>query len=140
MGSDYSGCATVLLGAEWREHRLAVSVRCLVGAHRRTVQALIDTASELSVLDSVTASLLADELAMDGETVVLDTRLGFFRGVMARVQVEVPQERGEALSIEATFFVSPDWPGPTVLGWEGALSRFRFGIDPEGEWFYFAPL
>jgi hypothetical protein len=44
--------------------------------------------------------------------------------------------------IEATWFISPDWPGPLVLGWKGCLERLRFALDPtpEEEWFYFGPI
>jgi len=44
---------------------------------------------------------------------------------------------GQPLLVEATWFVSPDWPGPLVLGWKGCLERFRFALDPNEERFYF---
>jgi hypothetical protein len=50
----------------------------------------------------------------------------------------LPATEGQALDIEATFFISPDWPGPPVLGWRGGLERFRIALDPFEEWMYFA--
>ena len=44
---------------------------------------------------------------------------------------------GRDLALEATFFVPADWRGSVVLGWRGCLERFRFGVDPFKNRFYF---
>lgn len=44
---------------------------------------------------------------------------------------------GEDLTVQATWFVCPEWRGPVVLGWKGSLERFRFALDPHEEFFYF---
>ena len=45
---------------------------------------------------------------------------------------------GQPLTIQATCFVSTEWPGPMVIGWKGCLERMRFGFDTTAELFYFA--
>jgi hypothetical protein len=45
---------------------------------------------------------------------------------------------GRPLTIQATCFVSADWPGPMVIGWKGCLERIHFGFDTTLELFYFA--
>ena len=47
---------------------------------------------------------------------------------------------GESLDIEATLLISPDWLGPSFLGYLGALDRLRFAIDPQSSRFYFSAL
>ena len=42
--------------------------------------------------------------------------------------------------MDATWFVAPDWPGPSVIGWRGCLERMRFALDPGEEAFYFSEL
>jgi hypothetical protein len=44
------------------------------------------------------------------------------------------------LETEATFFVSPDWPGPMVIGWKGCLEWIRFALDPGEDAIYFGEL
>jgi hypothetical protein len=39
--------------------------------------------------------------------------------------------------VEATFFVSPEWPGKTFLGYKGFLDRLRIALDPPVNDFYF---
>ncbi|MBI4531612.1 MAG: hypothetical protein HY709_08815, partial [Candidatus Latescibacteria bacterium] len=46
-------------------------------------------------------------------------------------------EEGENVEVEATWFISPDWPGPIVIGWKGCLERLRFAVDPSEDTFYF---
>lgn len=68
------------------------------------------------------------------------TRFGVIRGSLERLPLRLAATEGAELEIEATVFVSPDWPGPTVIGWRGGLERFRLALDPWEEWFFFAAL
>jgi hypothetical protein len=65
------------------------------------------------------------------------TRFGTFAGDLERIPLHLPAEEGELLTVDATWFVCEDWPGPTVLGWKGCLERIRFAFDPSEETFYF---
>ena len=96
---------------------------------------MLDTAAEWCVLP---ADLIAS-LGLDGATgypVRLETRLGVFSGNLERIPMRFRATEGQPLLVEATWFVSPDWPGPLVLGWKGCLERFRFALDPNEERFY----
>ena len=58
-------------------------------------------------------------------------------GSLERIPLTLTASDGDSLTIDATWFVSEEWPGPTVIGWRGALERIRFAIDPSEESFYF---
>jgi hypothetical protein len=70
----------------------------------------------------------------------LSTRLGRFHGSLYRVPVRFHADEGASLEKEATVFVSPDWQGPSFLGYQGLLQRIRFAIDPETNLFYFGQI
>jgi hypothetical protein len=44
------------------------------------------------------------------------------------------------LEVDASCFVSQDWPGPLIIGWKGCLERSRFALDPGEDTFLFAEL
>lgn len=69
--------------------------------------------------------------------VVLSTRLGRFHGTLFRGLITLVADQGESLDVEATVFLSADWPGPNFLGYQGLLQRIRFAVDPETNLFYF---
>jgi hypothetical protein len=48
-------------------------------------------------------------------------------------------DQGDPLDTYGTFFVSPDWPGHTFLGYSGLLDSIRFALDPQVNHFYFGP-
>lgn len=70
----------------------------------------------------------------------LSTRLGTFEGWTERLSLELVATLGGNVIVEATWFVSEDWPGPLVIGWKGGLERIRCGFDPAEDAFYFAAL
>jgi hypothetical protein len=49
---------------------------------------------------------------------------------------------GDSLRIDATVFVSSDWPrmAGTFLGYSGLLERIRFAVDPQKNDFFFGPI
>jgi hypothetical protein len=57
-----------------------------------------------------------------------------------RVPITFPGLLGEALDLQATVFVSTDWPGGNFLGYQGLLQRIRFAVDPEANLFYFGQI
>jgi hypothetical protein len=121
-------------------HSLLVAVPCIIGDRSVEVFALLDTAAEWCVLAAEVAEALGYSPAPTGGATLLSTRLGIFAGSLERVALRFPADFGEALSIDATWFVSPEWPGPSVIGWTGGLERVRFAVDPGEESFYFGEL
>jgi hypothetical protein len=63
-----------------------------------------------------------------------------FTGQLARIPVTLFASEGESLTVEATWLICPDWPGPVVIGWKGCLERLRFAIEPGEEGIYFGRL
>ena len=105
-----------------------------------TIAALLDTAAHWCVLQPV----VAVELDVDLDPGTLDTRpstrFGLFTGRLERIPVTFLANEGEELTVGATWFVSPDWPGPTVIGWKGCLERMGFALAPDDDSFYFRDL
>jgi hypothetical protein len=78
--------------------------------------------------------------SVDDSLPPLLTRLGAVTGRLERIPITFLPREGEEVTIEATWFISLDWPGPTVIGWKGCLERMRFALDPNDDSFYFAEL
>ncbi|HTE18125.1 MAG TPA: hypothetical protein VK689_07060 [Armatimonadota bacterium] len=120
--------------------RLFVAVACRLGTSSDRIEALLDTASEWCVLDSRVALSLGYDLDPLSSSMVMLSRFGAISGRLERIPLSFVATEGTELTLEATWFVSRDWPGPTVIGWKGCLERMRFGLDPSDESFYFAEL
>jgi hypothetical protein len=134
---DFTGKSRFLVDHHEGPHRLLVAVACRIGDLRITSQGLLDTASEWCVLPPDLAHRLDLDLEPDLNMPVLWTRFGSIRGRLERVTVWFPSEEGEPLEVNATCFVSAEWPGPLVIGWKGCLERMRFALDPGDDSFYF---
>ena len=135
----YTGRTRYLARHEVGPHTLLVAISCSPGDLPGGGVALLDTAAEWCVLPRP----LAEELGVAdgaGPAIRLNTRFGTFHGTLERLPVRFLAATGESVIVEATWFVSPEWPGPVVLGWVGCLQRVRFALDPAGEDFYFASL
>lgn len=72
----------------------------------------------------------------------LHTRLSTFAGERVRERLTFSPDAGEIetgeanrVVVEATWFLSVEWPGPLVIGWKGCLERMCFGVDPGEEAF-----
>jgi hypothetical protein len=119
--------------------RLLVAVFCRVGSSPELAPGLLDTAAEWCVLraDLVEEADLIPEPAADS---VLLSRFGAVTGTLARLPLTLVAAEGDDLTVEATCFISEDWPGPLVIGWKGCLERLRFALDPDDESFYFGAL
>jgi hypothetical protein len=99
----------------------------------------LDTGAAWSVLHTEVAEAL-DLLNGTGEPVPYSTRLGRITGHLERTSIYIIADEGESLRIEATVWVSREWPGGNFLGYGGLLERIRFAIDPGDNFFYFGPL
>jgi hypothetical protein len=131
----YEGWSSYASDVYQEPYRLFVAVPCIPGEWLIPWEGMLDTGAEWCVLPADLASLLGGDVVVDA--VRLETRLGTFEGRLERLPVQFPAIEGEALRVEATWFVSEDWPGPLVLGWKGCLERFRFALDSREERFYF---
>ena len=134
---NYTGSLRYLHAYPDGLHTLVVGIPCVLGNLRDQDVALLDTAAEWCVLRPDIAEALGYPESTDGPPAQLTTRLGLFTGTLERIQVTFPAVDGGDLAVEATWFVSTDWPGPLVLGWTGCLERFRFALDSSDETFYF---
>lgn len=119
---------------------LFVAVSCRIGAPLILADALLDSAAEWCLLDPAVARTLGYEPDPVQDRFILSTRFGTLTGRLERIPVVLPAAEGDSLSVEATWFVSFEWLGPTVLGWKGCLERIRFALDPGDESFYFGEL
>lgn len=120
-------------------HRVHVAVACYVEGGLVSVDAMLHTGAEWSVVPGGVSALL-EETASAGEEMRLDSRLGSFEGRLVRANLVFPAVEGETLEIEATCLLCPEWPGAMVLGWKGCLERFSFALDQQNELFCFAEL
>ncbi len=121
-------------------HSLLVAVPCRVGDLPGPLVALLDTGSRWCLLPPRMAEDLGCELEPDPAIPSLHTRFGLLPGRLERIPLRVLAIEGEDVEVDATWFLSPDWPGPVVLGWKGSLERIRVALDPTEDAFYFAPL
>jgi hypothetical protein len=102
-----------------------------------TMLAMVDTAAPWCIFEPRIGKLIRESFDRVSEDVSLSTRLGTFIGRLYRGPLLVPVLEGESLDVEMTVFVSPDWQGPSFIGYEGLLQRIRFAVDPETNLFYF---
>jgi len=139
LSQDYTGRSTYKADHEDGANRLLVAVTCRIGDLPYFTDALLDTAAEWCVLR---ADVLGDLDYPDepGEVTTMLTRFGALSGILRRISVSFIADEGDAVPVEATWFVAPDWPGPAVIGWKGCLERMRFALDPSDQSFYFAEL
>jgi len=105
------------------------------GLNRRML-AQLDTGAAFSTLEVE----VAEELGffnLKGQTARLSTRLGTIGGHLVRLPLSLIADEGDSLSVEATFFVSRDWRGPTLLGYVGLLDKLRIALDSPVNFFHF---
>ena len=98
---------------------------------------MIDTAAPWCVLESSLADRIADQEIPLVHGQLLSSRLGVFTGDLCRSSITLLADEGDSLTVEATVFVCADWPGPSVIGYNGFLERVRFAVDPTTNLFYF---
>ena len=99
---------------------------------------MVDTAAPWCIFEPTVGDFVRENFYLVSRDVSLSTRLGIFRGDLYRGPLFFEALEGEPLDVEATVFVSSDWPpGMSFLGYEGLLQRIRFAVDPEVNLFYF---
>jgi hypothetical protein len=105
------------------------------------VLALVDTAAPWCIFTPAIGKILRESFEPESKSDVrLSTRLGWYWGRLYRGPLTFPVLEGEPMEIDATVFLSAEWPGDNFLGYEGLLQRMRFAIDPRVNRFYFGHL
>ncbi len=104
------------------------------------VLAMVDTGAPWCIFEPRIGSAIKDHLEELPGAYSLSTRLGRFEGKLYRGAVTILAEEGEALDVESTIFLSPDWPQGNFVGYLGFLSRICSGFNPAENKFYFGPL
>jgi hypothetical protein len=101
----------------------------------------LDTAADWSVINTEIAEDLG-LFGIEGESIALSTRFGTIGGHLVPAPVTLIADGGDSLRIDATVFVSSDWPrkAGTFLGYSGLLERIRFAVDPQKKDFFFGPI
>jgi len=102
------------------------------------VLAQVDTGAPWSILAPEVAEAIT-LLEGEGEPITLGTRHGPIRGRLGNARITILADDGESLEIQATVFVSTEWPAGNFLSYSGLLERIRFAVDPQGNDFYFGP-
>ena len=112
-------------------NKIPIAIQCRLGGADFIDIALLDTASDWSILSSDTAEILRDSLVDSTGIIPMMTRFGKITGALHRLPVDLVAEPGwgHDLTIEGVFFISSDWPGPTVIGFS-ILQGIRFALDP----------
>lgn len=118
---------------------LFVAAGCRVGNLPFLFDALLDTESEWCVMRADIARLFRSPAPVTPSE-VLSTRFGSLVGHFERAPITFPAVEGELMTLDATWFISEEWPGPMVIGWKGCLERMRFALDPGDASFYFGDL
>jgi len=101
-----------------------------------SILALVDTGAPWSILATDVAREVGLLTEM-GEPETILTPLGRMRGRLQNTTLTILADEGQSLEVQATVFVSPDWPAGNFLGYAGLLERIRFAVDPQRNDFYF---
>lgn len=101
---------------------------------------MVDTAAPWCIFEPAIGEVLRDHVDVLREGVSIDSRLGRFKGTLAQGRLQIVVDDGEDLEVEVLMFLCPDWSGGNFLGYEGALDRIRFAVDPHRNRFYFSSL
>lgn len=140
-GSLWSiGYSGYLADYGYDNHNLLVGIKFSLGEEFENIHGLLDTGSEWVVFSK---EFIDDyDIEIDDDTNLqktMFTRFGRIEGYLNRLLLILIAENGDSLPMEATCFISQDWPGPPVIGWKGCLERIKFAVDPSIEKFYFGP-
>ncbi len=91
---------------------------------------MLDTASSWSILGTDMIEDISAQIGGAIRAVKISTRYGSVTGNLHRVPILLIADRGKDVLIDSTCAVIPDWPGPSILGWNGTLERLNFAIHP----------
>lgn len=128
-------------------NKLIVGVYCRLGNLQETELALLDTGASWSVIGPHAIGNLGNQLGPPlYKTSMHTSRAGKIDGDIHELNITLPSttDYGMDVIVESRVFVSSDWKGPTVLGFQGFLGSLRFALDPainpdDEDIFFFGP-
>lgn len=91
-------------------------------------QALFDTGAELTILSREWADSFNLIPFLEAPTIQMNSRHGQHMGRMIQVDFTLDGQ-DDTFSWSGQAWVSETWPGPTIIGWRGALEQLRFHLD-----------
>jgi len=100
--------------------------------------ALLDTGGHYCILNEEAAEAAKDRLVTNLGKITLQTARGPVRGDLYLLRIEIFAKIGDNLDVEVVSLVAPGWSAPNIIGYSGALDRFRFAVDPQTNRFFFA--
>ncbi len=100
---------------------------------------LLDTGGHYCVLTAEIADSVADHLTESLGRATLRTAHGLVSGDLYIHTISFIAEVGEPLDVDAVMFVSPDWRGPSILGYTGVLDRILLALNPRTNRYFFGP-
>jgi hypothetical protein len=121
LNHSYRGASTYFPDHVSGPHRLIVGVLCQLGDPPVSTHALLDTGSDWCVLPPWLAERLGFDRAPNPAVPPLLTRFGTLWGRQERLMLTFRADIGDDLTVEATCFISENWPGPLVIGWKGMM-------------------
>jgi hypothetical protein len=137
-----TSCARYRVALEREGALFTIAVRCFIADLPLETQALLDTGAAWSIIGGDLADMLRLRLGEPGQTMILSTRLGRFRGDLHELDIVRPAEQGDSLTVTGSVLIAPGWTGPVMIGYRGFLERLRFALDPgagpDDAWFFFA--
>lgn len=91
--------------------------------------ALFDTGAEITIMSREWAKDFDLIPFVEAPTVPMNSRHGVHLGFSIQVDFTLSEQKGKPLSWSGPAWVSEEWPGPTIIGWRGALEQLRFHLD-----------
>ena len=102
----------------------------------RQFNALLDTGASFCVL----AWDVAEDLGLDvvqGSPEMRALGGSIHEGVVFDVELMLPADQGEHLTVATSVWTSETFHGPSLIGYCGLLEKIRFAVDPAQNLFYF---
>lgn len=103
------------------------------------VLAFLDTGAPYFIVGPDVIDALELEPKTPAAQIEMNTRLGTKRGFLDKIDLIIPAEDGDSLSLEVTVFACPEWTAGVFLGYEGCMSNFNFAVQPQANQFHFGP-
>jgi hypothetical protein len=137
-GAPFTSGRTRFLDAslEGAEPTAKIYVKILPEGVESPVVAQLDTGAPWSILETEIAEAIG-VLDEGGVPTTISSRVGDVSGHLVRIPLTLLADEGSSLGIDATVFVSREWPRGSFLGYSGLLESIRFALDPQANQFYF---
>jgi hypothetical protein len=91
---------------------------------------MLDTGAHWTLVGPAIIDLLGEQLGEAIDSVKMSTRLGRYEGTLHRLPIHLIADLGADFTVDGTCLALSEWPGPTILGFNGFLERLRFALEP----------